>query len=193
LDSSTTATRSKSVDLAAIARHPIRIQALDVLTQRTASPTEIAHELRLRDVGKVAYHVRRLESLELVELVDERRVRGAVEHFFRARVLPLLTEEQFARLEPQHRTAFTTYTLQLIVASATRAVSAGSFDARPERALTRTPALVDETGWRELCDLHLNLHEETMRIREDSANRIAKDPGQPTINAMQAAMLFEEP
>jgi DNA-binding transcriptional ArsR family regulator len=193
IDAAATSPRSVRVDLGAIVAHPLRAKALDVLAQRTASPTEIAQELNAPDVSKVAYHVRKLLEVGAIELVDERKVRGAVEHFYRARVLPYLTEEEFASLTIDQRKAFTTYIIQLGLASITRSIDAGTFDARPERYLTRLPCLVDETGWRELAELHGELYERTMRIREESANRIAGDPEQPVIKATQLAMFFEEP
>lgn len=190
--SSTTVGRSARIDLGAIVAHPLRSKALDILAQRTASPTEIGRQLRV-EPGKVSYHVRKLEEIGAVELVGERPVRGAVEHFYRAIVLPVVNEEEFAKLTPEQRRRWTVYIHQLGLASITRAMDAGTFDIRPSRWLTRTPALVDEKGWRELCDAHAELYERTMRIREDSANRIAADPSQSTIKAMQYAMCFEEP
>ena len=83
--------------LAAIVAHPTRAEAFTILTERTASPVEIAQEIG-KDVGHVGYHVRKLLQLDLIELVDERPVRGAVEHFYRAIERPVVTEEEFAAL-----------------------------------------------------------------------------------------------
>ena len=69
--------------LAAIVAHPTRARCFMILAERTASPVEIAQEIG-KDVGHVGYHVRKLQQLNLIELVDERPVRGAVEHFYRA-------------------------------------------------------------------------------------------------------------
>jgi hypothetical protein len=40
-------------------------------------------------LGSTAYHVRKLLAAEMIELADEERVRGAVEHFY---TLPVGTE-----------------------------------------------------------------------------------------------------
>jgi DNA-binding transcriptional ArsR family regulator len=192
MESSIDAGRSARIDLGAIVAHPLRAKALDVLAQRRASPTEIAHELR-EPVSTVSYHVRKLVEVNAVELVDERKVRGAVEHFYRARVIPFLAEEDWSNLTPEQRYEFSAYTLQLGIASIARSLDGGTFDARDDRWLTRIPAIVDEAGWRELSELHKELYERTMKIREDSANRIGGDPDVPTVKALQFSTLFEEP
>lgn len=63
--------------------HPIRAQALAILVERTASPKEIAGEVD-ETLPNVSYHVRVLENLGLIELVEEEAVRGSVAHFYRA-------------------------------------------------------------------------------------------------------------
>ena len=64
--------------------HPLRVRILAILQERTASPVELAQVLE-GTLGTVSYHVRTLHQLGLIELVDETRVRGAVEHHYKAR------------------------------------------------------------------------------------------------------------
>ena len=87
-----TATPRMETTLAAIVAHPTRARAFTILNERTASPVEIAQEIG-KDVGHVGYHVRKLLQLGLIELVDERPVRGAVEHFYRAMERAMVSEE----------------------------------------------------------------------------------------------------
>ncbi len=93
-----TAPATMETTLAAIVAHPTRARAFLILAERTASPAEIAKEIG-KDVGHVGYHVRKLQQLDLIELVDEKPVRGAVEHFYRAIERPMVTEEEFAGAE----------------------------------------------------------------------------------------------
>ena len=67
--------------------HPVRVRALEVLSERVASPSELAKELR-EPLGNVAYHVKILEENDAIELVRTAPVRGALEHFYRAKVRP---------------------------------------------------------------------------------------------------------
>ncbi len=64
--------------------HPLRRHILRILREtKLASATEIARQKELR-LGNVAYHVKVLADLEVLELVHRRQVRGAFEKFYRA-------------------------------------------------------------------------------------------------------------
>lgn len=64
--------------------HPARDAILDAMRQygRPISPTQLAR-ISGATLGSTAYHVRALLQAGIVELADEARVRGAVEHFYR--------------------------------------------------------------------------------------------------------------
>jgi DNA-binding transcriptional ArsR family regulator len=70
--------------------HPVRARALTALTQRVASPSELADE-QGEAVGYVAYHVRVLHELGMIEQVKTRQVRGATQHFYRSTARPYLS------------------------------------------------------------------------------------------------------
>ena len=83
--------------LAKALTHSVRAQALTLLSERTASPKEIADELDQK-LTNVSYHVRVLEELGLIELVEEESIRGSVAHFYKAQQqdvfrTPLLLDE----------------------------------------------------------------------------------------------------
>ncbi|WP_445148685.1 helix-turn-helix domain-containing protein [Baekduia sp. Peel2402] len=63
--------------------HPARDQILGVMRNygKPLSPTQIAR-ITGASLGATAYHVRTLEEAGQLELADEGRVRGAVEHFY---------------------------------------------------------------------------------------------------------------
>jgi predicted ArsR family transcriptional regulator len=66
--------------------HPLRIAILEVLDVdggRTLSPKDLSIELQT-PLSTVNYHVTELAEAGLLELVGERPVRGATEHFYRA-------------------------------------------------------------------------------------------------------------
>jgi predicted ArsR family transcriptional regulator len=64
--------------------HPLRISILEVLDGgRALSPKGLSFELGA-PLGTVNYHVTQLAKSGLVDLVAERPVRGATEHFYRA-------------------------------------------------------------------------------------------------------------
>lgn len=64
--------------------HPLRVSILEVLSidGRTLSPKDLSLELQA-PLSTVNYHVTELRHSNLVEVVDEQQVRGAIEHFYR--------------------------------------------------------------------------------------------------------------
>lgn len=65
--------------------HPLRISILEALELdggRTLSPKDLSVELQA-PLSTINYHVTELLNSGLVELVGERQVRGATEHFYR--------------------------------------------------------------------------------------------------------------
>lgn len=65
--------------------HPLRVSILEVLSidgGRILSPKDLSLELQA-PLSTVNYHVTELRRSNLVEVVDEQQVRGAIEHFYR--------------------------------------------------------------------------------------------------------------
>lgn len=81
---------SLAVDWEHLARstaHPLRISVLEILGMdggRTLSPSELSQELQI-PLSNTNYHVTELAKAGLIELVRQRQVRGATEHFYRLR------------------------------------------------------------------------------------------------------------
>jgi DNA-binding transcriptional ArsR family regulator len=63
--------------------HPLRARALALFGTDTVSPNQVAKQLDV-DVRNLAYHIRVLRRLGLIELVETKQRRGALEHFYRA-------------------------------------------------------------------------------------------------------------
>lgn len=142
----------ENIDDAAYVRalaHPLRLRILAMLGERPSSPARLAGGLGVR-VNVVAYHVKRLRALGLAELVDVRRGRGGLEHFYAVRGRPGFTDHAWASLDPDARCRLLTATLRQLADYVNRAAIAGGFD-RPEAHLSRTPMRVDEAGWNALA------------------------------------------
>ncbi len=61
--------------------HPIRVEILQALHGRVASPAELSREIGQRP-AVVSYHASTLLRCGCVELVSSRAQRGAIENFF---------------------------------------------------------------------------------------------------------------
>jgi hypothetical protein len=177
--------------LRALLAHPTRVSAYVILVERTASPVEIAHELK-KDVGHVGYHVRKLLEIGQIELVDERPVRGAVEHFYKAITRPFCGAEEWAAMSAEERGSMTRQTLQLHQVDVAQAVDAETFDSRTSRWLLRLPMQdMDDEGFDELADVFGRAYEDSLEIMGRVANRKSLGPDHETFPAMMTAMFFE--
>ena len=79
-------------------------------------------------LGTVSYHVRTLHQLGLIELVDETRVRGAVEHHYKAKARPVVSDEAWEQAPPIAKQAAVGSSLQMIDDYARASAAAGGFD-----------------------------------------------------------------
>src|SRR5829696_1838616 len=162
--------------------HPLRVRILAMLDERTASPVELAGWLGAT-LGTVAYHVRTLERIGLIELVHETRVRGAVEHHYRAKERPRVSDDAWE--------AAVAASLQTIDAYARAASAAGGFD-HGNAHLTRTALRLDARGWNELSRACVRLLDQVARIEEAAKERTERNPhSDETKDVALVMMLFE--
>jgi DNA-binding transcriptional ArsR family regulator len=168
--------------------HPVRARALTVLNQRAASPSELASE-QGEAVGYVAYHVRVLHELGMIELVKTRQVRGATEHFYRSTARPYLDDDFWGKLSIDSRTGISVASVASLNNAIRAAFAGGTFDSRTDRHLSNITLDLDETGWREANALLNACLEGLMRIGVESHER----DGKPTIHATFGLMGFESP
>src|SRR3954449_12370150 len=129
--------------------HPLRVRILALLAERSSSPVQLASKLDAT-LGTVAYHVRTLHSLGLVELVDTRQRRGATEHYYRAREHPRFPDDAWSGLAPVAKQRMLNAMLQQVGEYVTAAAASGGFD-HPEAHMTRTGMRLDERGFKQLA------------------------------------------
>jgi DNA-binding transcriptional ArsR family regulator len=156
--------------LAKALSHPLRQRILQRLTDgRVASPSELAEALD-EILGNVSYHVRMLRDLDCIELVRTEPRRGALEHYYRAKVRPWLDDEQWARLPPSFRDIALGNAFSAIVDEASSASREGGFD-HPGTRVTRVPLTIDEQGRDEIATLLAETLHTAQRIHAESADR----------------------
>ena len=171
--------------------HPVRVECLTVLAERVASPRELAQVLD-EDLSNVSYHVRVLDELGLIELVDEESVRGAVAHYYKAVERPLLSKTDWEKLSPEVRKAISVYGWDILIKDATEAIEKGTFDSRPDRHLTRTRLLLDSQGFARLSKAMEELLALIFEEQAASAERRSKSSEKP-VHAVAAMTIFTMP
>lgn len=167
------------------------IRVLVALVERPASPKEVAGVLGLK-VPTVSHHVKKLERMDLIELVEEREVRGAVQHVYRAVIRPIVSDEEWAALGLEERQRYSVWILQMILVDAARSFESGLFDARANNHLSRTPLVVDEQGVDEIAAIQNEALNDILDVAAKSADRMVTSGG-PGIDFLAAMMCFELP
>jgi DNA-binding transcriptional ArsR family regulator len=164
-------TSTEVESLAAIVTHPLRRRIWYAMAeQRPISPRELADELH-EPVNDVAYHVRVLRDLGVIELAGTRPVRGATQHFYRAVRRPYLSNAEVAELGHEDTVASATNILRIEFADAAAALEADKLVERPEHYLFRMPANLDEEGWQEF---HAIFAEAAERLYEAEARSVER-------------------
>jgi DNA-binding transcriptional ArsR family regulator len=169
--------------------HPVRVKALTILTERTASPKEIAAEIET-PLSNVSYHVRVLDELGLVEIREEESVRGSVAHFYRAVERPLIHNPDWEKLSPRVRSAFSSYVIETLMSDAASSLQAGLFDQRDDRHLTRTSLVLDERGWRKVTAIQIKALDGILKEQSAAASRL-NNSGEAGIHVVAGLLCFE--
>jgi DNA-binding transcriptional ArsR family regulator len=168
--------------------HPVRAKALTILSDRIASPKEISDEIDA-PLSNVSYHVRVLDELGLVEIMEEESVRGSVAHFYKAVERPLIDNPDWEKLDPKVRTAFSGYIIETLMSDAARSLQAGLFDRRHDRHLSRTPLMLDEKGWRKVIAVQGKALDQILKEQAAAAARMGSTEG--AIQVVAGMFCFE--
>jgi DNA-binding transcriptional ArsR family regulator len=162
-------------NLVAAMDHPTRVHIMGVLHQRVASPAEMAKELG-RDTNYLAYHVRKLTDLGLIELVKVEKTSGGriTGRYYRAAARGWIDAEDWKRVSPENQTAITATILAACNADLRAAVTAGTIHG-DDNVIARIPVAVDRSGYKELVDLLNETTERVVNIQEHSAARMRRD------------------
>jgi DNA-binding transcriptional ArsR family regulator len=168
--------------------HPLRVRILAMLDERESSPVQLAEHLDA-SLGTVAYHVRTLERLGLIEMVATHQRRGATEHVYAAREHPRFTSRAWASADPKTRDMMIASALSKIGEYATKSAAAGGFD-REEASVSRHAVAVDAVGFGELADATRRWQEEITKIEREASARLTEN-GERPIDAGVVLLMFE--
>jgi DNA-binding transcriptional ArsR family regulator len=168
--------------------HPLRIRILALLEEREASPVQLAERLDAT-LGTVAYHVRTLQKLGLIELVATHQRRGATEHVYAAREHPRFSDRAWAATSPLAKHAMVSAVLSQIGEYATQSAAAGGFD-RADAHFTRTALRLDEKGFADLARASKAWLAQVAKIESQSEARLDRSSEEP-FDAGLVILVFE--
>jgi DNA-binding transcriptional ArsR family regulator len=168
--------------------HPLRVRILAMLGERAASPVQLAQTLDAT-LGTIAYHVRTLHGLGLIELVATRQRRGATEHVYEAVETPRFTDEAWEGLGPVAKQRLLSATLRQIGEYVNGSAAGGGFD-RSDANVSRLALQLDERGWRQLVSATKKWLAQVERI-QDQAKERADGAGSELFDVGLVLLLFE--
>lgn len=171
--------------------HPLRAAILRILTERTASPAEMARELD-EELSNVSYHAKQLVEFECAELVSTRPVRGALEHFYRATERHLIDTEEWNELDPLVAEDLVCEFMQKILDDFVASARAGIIGSDENFHLTRTLLVLDQQGMREALEAHERARLEILEISARSNERLV-DSGEKGVSVSTSQGLFGLP
>jgi len=134
--------------------HPTRVHAVTVLNDRAASPSQLAKELNC-SVRHVTYHLKVLERLGTIKLVDRKPAAGGrvVESFYRATDRVWFDREAWEQVvDDKTRIGVTMPILALMAEDIANAMVGNTFEEK-DNHVSRTPMVVDDEGWEEVVSL----------------------------------------
>lgn len=153
--------------------HRIRIEALSILNDGTASPSDIAAILD-EDVRMVGNHVRELYDSGCIEFIGTKKVRNATEHFYRAVTLPYITDDEYQAMPVKLRHQMAGLIVQAIVAETLASFRAGKMAADPRLWLTwQIVNVADAEGKAEVAEEVRATYGRFEDIATRNANRLA--------------------
>jgi DNA-binding transcriptional ArsR family regulator len=164
--------------------HPTRVEILELLNEREASPTEMKRAIGCT-LNRVNYHLKVLVECGCVEVSRTEPVRGAVKHFYRAVPRSYFGHPDLREVPPSVRGGATEMALRSLNEALDRAAAAGHVDSE-EAVVSWMSLLVDEHGRERAIALSERTLEEYERIAAQSRERAAsaEEPLAPLVVAV---------
>lgn len=169
--------------------HPLRVNILEILCDRVASPNALSEDLGA-GLSHVAYHTRALNRCGALELVETAQRRGATEHFYKATPDAFLGSPAWRKVPRSVRGGVSGASLEILIDKAVTALAAGTIDEREDTTLTWMPLRVDRKGWDEVTRILDEAADRVLGAQTRSARRLAKGKGEE-ISTVVAMLNFE--
>jgi DNA-binding transcriptional ArsR family regulator len=151
----------------------MRVQLLTILNERVNSTTGLARELGV-EPAEIAYDIAVLRKMGRIEVVDEKKRRGAVEVFYKAVARAHLDELEWPTIPDPVKGGMRASLLQTIMDDAIAAIDEEAYDSLPNAHMSWTPLIVDREGWEELTEILRVALKGVIKVSESSAKRLTK-------------------
>ncbi len=170
--------------------HPLRVQILELLSDRVASPNWLSEQLDA-SLSHVAYHTRTLDKCGCLVLVETAQKRGATEHFYKATPDAFVGSPAWRDVPRPVLGGISGATLQTFLDKAVAALEAGTLDGRKDTIFRWMPLLLDQQGWDEVVTIMEAATEEILAAQRQSQDRIAETGLGDAISTVVGLASFE--
>ena len=177
--------RSRSSQSPDLPRRVLLLEVFGQLALRDWTLDDLAAELgRDRDEIEAA-----VENLGRAGLILNDPDEGEQEIF---RAVPRTVEdEEWATMSLVERHNMSRSIIHVVTAELELALESGTFDARLDRLLTRTPMLLDKAGWAAVMAIHQQAFDDILEVQREATTRLRE--GGPAIEGASIQTLFELP
>jgi DNA-binding transcriptional ArsR family regulator len=152
--------------------HPVRVEILELLNEREASPVEMKRTLG-GTLNLINYHLKVLVDCGCVEVSRTEPVRGAVKHFYRAVPRSFFGHPDLRQVPASIRGGATEMSLRSFSRAFRRAAEAGRVDSE-DAILNWMSLAVDELGREKAIELSERVLKGYERIAQQSRERAAE-------------------
>jgi len=170
--------------------HPLRIEILELLTDRVASPIWLAEELDA-SLSHVAYHTRALDRCGCLVLVKTAQRRGGTEHFYKATPDAFVGSPAWRGVPRPVLSGISGATLRTFIDKAIVALEAGTLDGRDDTIFRWMPLLLDEQGWKETVAILEEATEKILAAHLQNQDRLAASGAKDAISTVIGMASFE--
>jgi len=170
---------------------PLRAKILRILVERTASPAEMGRQLG-QPTPNVSYHAKRLVELDCAELVEERKVQGSIQHFYRATERALVSTEEWEEMDPLEGQGFLAEIMQLALDDFLASQREELIGEDANFHLTRDPICLDEEGLLEGLKILERAREALFEVQRESVER-NEEGNNPSYRLTSLIGLFKVP
>ncbi len=182
--------RSVAAAVAYAVTHQARTEIRTILNEGPRSQEELARLIRAPASKNIAHHLRELLADGSIELAYVKRVRNALEHYYRAVEIPLYTDEEIEAMPPQARQAIAGVIFEGVMSEAMAALWAGKMVDDRRVWLSWRWFNVDARGRGDIADDQARHWERVREIEVESLGRCARS-GEPTKSIIVTSLGYE--
>jgi DNA-binding transcriptional ArsR family regulator len=169
--------------------HPLRVQILAVLNDRTASPNMLSKELE-EGLSQVSYHVKVLKDLDSIEMVKTEPRRGAVEHYYRAKQRAFVPTWLAKAMPKSTQFAMANDVLGEIDKDLKTSLEQGTFYRRRDLVVARDPQIFDSKACEDAEELAAEFVERFGKLGAETATRLTNGESDESFPVSAVLLVF---